>query len=459
MNEFRRREEQLNQSNWLEGQLHQMRRNEEQLDQIRRKGDQVDQFRKNEEQLNHIRRKEEQVDDIEQRILLAEKSVDSSDDPLNSSNTPSSSSPAQPRVAGASHSSGSPSLFYNPLSMPYKAVQSSSYSPPQPSESPPHSSYIPVRPSYTSPQPSYSPPRPPYSSLSSPYRLQPPYNPLCPPYLHPYLQHPSKRNSVIVHQQRAAPYPRWREETGHQRIKEEPVLQEEAPDSRTFPKHYAGFPGGMPPDRAWFTNMQRLQTSFAFQMLEAERHRRDRGLPSSNLQLLDQLARGRGEGGPEVKEFLPPSQGAIALVDSFLKKVESPIPRPHAPSTAPQGDTVSSSTSALPLLEQGERVKRGRPRKHAPKVPLPPLYVFIRNLLHSPAYNPSTVAWVDEESGCFKVTSTSEFARTWGRMKVNRSEEMNYEKMSRAMRYHYGSEKSGRKGHLAMVKEKRLFYR
>ena len=44
-------------------------------------------------------------------------------------------------------------------------------------------------------------------------------------------------------------------------------------------------------------------------------------------------------------------------------------------------------------------------------------------------------------------------------MKSNRSEEMNYEKMSRAMRYHYGSEKTGRKGHLAMVKEKRLVYR
>ena len=25
--------------------------------------------------------------------------------------------------------------------------------------------------------------------------------------------------------------------------------------------------------------------------------------------------------------------------------------------------------------------KRGRPRKHAPKIPLPPLYVFIRNML------------------------------------------------------------------------------
>ena len=29
-----------------------------------------------------------------------------------------------------------------------------------------------------------------------------------------------------------------------------------------------------------------------------------------------------------------------------------------------------------------------------------------------------------------KVSSTVEFARTWGRMKANRSEEMNYEKVS-----------------------------
>ena len=58
-----------------------------------------------------------------------------------------------------------------------------------------------------------------------------------------------------------------------------------------------------------------------------------------------------------------------------------------------------------------------------------------------------------------QVTNTLEFAKTWGRMKSNRSEEMNYEKMSRAMRYHYGCERQGRKGHLAMVKEKRLYYK
>jgi len=145
-------------------------------------------------------------------------------------------------------------------------------------------------------------------------------------------------------------------------------------------------------------------------------------------------------------------------------------PSPEVTSTTPPTDNPASSDSppetsfglSLPGPLHGPgpgKGKRGRPRKHAPKLPLPPLYVFIRNLLHNPGYNPSVIAWVEESSGCFKVTNTLEFAKTWGQMKSNRSEEMNYEKMSRAMRYHYGCERQGRKGHLAMVKEKRLYYK
>ena len=36
----------------------------------------------------------------------------------------------------------------------------------------------------------------------------------------------------------------------------------------------------------------------------------------------------------------------------------------------------TSSTSNLSA--RPEKARRGRPRKHAPKIPLPPLYVFIR---------------------------------------------------------------------------------
>ena len=66
--------------------------------------------------------------------------------------------------------------------------------------------------------------------------------------------------------------------------------------------------------------------------------------------------------------------------------------------------STSASQSPAPAHDPGKgRRGRGRPRKHAPKLPLPPLYVFIRNLLHSPGYNPSVISWVDEDSGCFKV--------------------------------------------------------
>ena len=135
-----------------------------------------------------------------------------------------------------------------------------------------------------------------------------------------------------------------------------------------------------------------------------------------------------------------------------------PIVSPAAGYRSPIEDPQSPEMIGSPSDPGGHKGKRGRPRKHAPKIPLPPLYVFIRNMLHNRAYNPTVISWVDESQGKFKVNNTVDFARTWGLMKSNRSEEMNYEKMSRAMRYHYGSEKQGRKGHLAMVKEKRLVY-
>ena len=52
-------------------------------------------------------------------------------------------------------------------------------------------------------------------------------------------------------------------------------------------------------------------------------------------------------------------------------------------------------------------------------------------MLHSDYYNPRVISWVSELQGIFKVTNTVDFAQTWGRMKSNRSEEMNYEKVSR----------------------------
>ena len=163
-------------------------------------------------------------------------------------------------------------------------------------------------------------------------------------------------------------------------------------------------------------------------------------------------------------------------LNNRISPLPSPTPKQYPSVTSPGEEStgVSSdiheqrgpgsvgsghSDSGIGDINGVNKGKRGRPRKHAPKIPLPPLYVFIRNMLLNRSYNPKTVSWVNETSLVFKVNNTAEFARTWGLMKSNRSEDMNYEKMSRAMRYHYGSEKTGRKGHLAMVKEKRLVYR
>ena len=63
------------------------------------------------------------------------------------------------------------------------------------------------------------------------------------------------------------------------------------------------------------------------------------------------------------------------LKDKPVKK-EPPVPQPPLPTIkteapAPTEDDLDGEMA-------GAKGKRGRPRKHAPKIPLPPLYVFIR---------------------------------------------------------------------------------
>jgi hypothetical protein len=71
------------------------------------------------------------------------------------------------------------------------------------------------------------------------------------------------------------------------------------------------------------------------------------------------------------------------------------------------GFFVSASDLRPVGVEVAVKGKRGRPRKHAPKIPLPPLYVFIRNLLHNGYYNPRIVSWVSDTHGIFKVWGLS----------------------------------------------------
>jgi len=76
---------------------------------------------------------------------------------------------------------------------------------------------------------------------------------------------------------------------------------------------------------------------------------------------------------------------------------------------------------------------------------------WIVSLLRDPSYNPSVITWVDEVNGVFAIKDTAQYAKLWGERKNNR--EMNYEKLSRGMRYYY------RNGELEAIRDKRLTYK
>jgi len=75
---------------------------------------------------------------------------------------------------------------------------------------------------------------------------------------------------------------------------------------------------------------------------------------------------------------------------------------------------------------------------------------WIVSLLRDPETNPSVITWEDEPRGKFRVTDSVRFAELWGELKRNPN--MNYEKLSRAMRYYYKNKE------ISMVAGERLTY-
>merc|ERR1711872_26290 len=76
---------------------------------------------------------------------------------------------------------------------------------------------------------------------------------------------------------------------------------------------------------------------------------------------------------------------------------------------------------------------------------------WIVKLLRDPETNPSVIMWEDEPEGKFRVINSNAFAHLWAKEKKNPV--MNYEKLSRAMRYYY------RNKEIEMVKGERLTYK
>merc|ERR1711953_196130 len=79
------------------------------------------------------------------------------------------------------------------------------------------------------------------------------------------------------------------------------------------------------------------------------------------------------------------------------------------------------------------------------------LWEFIRDLLKNEKYNPKIITWEDIERGEFRIVDSVLVAKLWATVKKNKK--MNYEKLSRAMRYYYKQKIFG------IVENKRLVYR
>lgn len=79
------------------------------------------------------------------------------------------------------------------------------------------------------------------------------------------------------------------------------------------------------------------------------------------------------------------------------------------------------------------------------------LYEFILDYLFS-TNNGNDMKWLDKKSGTFKVLNSRQIAKKWGKEK-NKRKPMDWEKMSRAIRYYY------KKGGLILHGGKRLEYR
>lgn len=123
----------------------------------------------------------------------------------------------------------------------------------------------------------------------------------------------------------------------------------------------------------------------------------------------------------------------------------------HAPSPAAPFDMdgnisdpdVSSNEEEVKLEPPPKKRGPGRPRKPENELKKKRkktgrLWEFIRNLLLDPVTCPSMVKWENAEEGVFRFVQAEKVAQKWGERKQNK--EMNYEKLSRAMRYYYKGE-------------------
>ena len=146
---------------------------------------------------------------------------------------------------------------------------------------------------------------------------------------------------------------------------------------------------GSPYEREWLSHLQQLRAGFAYRMMEAQHGQRSSGSWPPAVPPLHQQNPFQGSGlpqryplqlprfpGGELRQPRPSGSMPPSSTITSLQQQASPPDRTTSPAS-PSSNIPISSVHA-DVLVPATKGKRGRPRKHAPKLPLPPLYVFIR---------------------------------------------------------------------------------
>ncbi|XP_014258559.1 ETS homologous factor-like [Cimex lectularius] len=143
----------------------------------------------------------------------------------------------------------------------------------------------------------------------------------------------------------------------------------------------------------------------------------------------------------ENREIEEPENAPVLMC---LDKTEPPKIN-YSCNTSKQNDTALDakiSDPDSPAPQQPKQKMRGRPKGQTKRKKKPEklgrLWEFLRDLLKNRDYCPSLIVWDNYEEGMFRFVQSDKVAKLWGTKKDN--PDMNYEKLSRAMRYYYKSQ-------------------
>ncbi|KAG8230274.1 hypothetical protein J437_LFUL009447 [Ladona fulva] len=105
------------------------------------------------------------------------------------------------------------------------------------------------------------------------------------------------------------------------------------------------------------------------------------------------------------------------------------------------GESEGENPEPKPVVKKksvGRPPKESRSRRRKQEKKCGRLWEFIRDLLKDNNHCPNDICWVDHDEGTFRFVKSEKVAKLWGDIKEN--PKMNYEKLSRAMRYYYKSQ-------------------